>query len=394
MLLSIALILLSGFVLGELFGKLRLPKLTGMIAAGIALGSLGLLDESLLGIAADLRKIALIIILMRAGINLKLSDLKKIGRPAALMCFVPACFEMAGTTLLAPLFLDMTYSEAAVMGAVLGAVSPAVIVPKMLKLMEENRGTDKLIPQMILAGASMDDVFVIVMFSMFSDFAQGGGVNAFQLIDIPLSLVLGAAVGALCGVLAALIFKRVHIRDSAKVILLMSAAFLLTWLEDALAGIVGFSGLVAVMAAGIAFNVKAPVPAARVSAKLNKLWCCAEIVLFVLVGAAVDLSAAARAGLGALALIACALVFRAAGVLLCVAGTKLTLRERLFCVFAYLPKATVQAAIGGVPLAMGMACGQQVLSVAVIAILVTAPIGAALIEAFGRRWLKAEELPE
>ncbi|MGN1119032.1 MAG: cation:proton antiporter [Oscillospiraceae bacterium] len=311
-----------------------------------------------------------------------------------MQCFVPACFEMAGTTLLAPLFLDMTYSEAAVMGTVLGAVSPAVIVPKMLKLMEENRGTDKLIPQMILAGASMDDVFVIVMFSMFSDIAQGGGVNAFQLIDIPLSLVLGAAVGALCGVLAALIFKRVHIRDSAKVILLMSAAFLLTSLEDALAGIVGFSGLVAVMAAGIAFNVKAPVPAARVSAKLNKLWCCAEIVLFVLVGAAVDLSAAAQAGLGALALIACALVFRAAGVLVCVAGTKLTLRERLFCVFAYLPKATVQAAIGGVPLAMGMACGQQVLSVAVIAILVTAPLGAALIEAFGRRWLKAEELPE
>lgn len=391
MLLGFALVLLSGFVFGELFGKLRLPKLTGMIAAGIALGSLGLLDEKLLGISAELRKIALVIILLRAGMNLKLSDLKKIGRPAALLCFVPACFEMAGTVLLAPPLLGLSITEAAVMGAVLAAVSPAVIVPKMLKLMEERRGTDKLIPQMILAGASIDDVFVIVMFSVFSGIEQGGELSALTLLNIPLSLVLGAAAGAAVGLLLALLFGKIHIRDSAKVIVVLSCAFLLTAAEDALSGRVGFSGLVAVMAAGLFMGVKAQEQTQRVSAKLGKLWCGAEIVLFVLVGAAVDIGAAAESGVKALLLIAGALVLRSAGVFLCLIGTKLTAKERLFCAFSYLPKATVQAAIGGVPLAMGMACGQKVLSVAVIAILVTATLGAALIEAFGKRWLLKEE---
>lgn len=391
MLLGFALVLLSGFVFGELFGKLRLPKLTGMIAAGIALGSLGLLDEKLIGISAELRKIALVIILLRAGMNLKLSDLKKIGRPAALLCFVPACFEMAGTVLLAPPLLGLSLSEAAVMGAVLAAVSPAVIVPKMLKLMEERRGTDKLIPQMILAGASIDDVFVIVMFSVFSGIEQGGELSALTLLNIPLSLVLGAAAGAALGLLLALLFGKIHLRDSAKVIVVLSCAFLLTAAEDALSGRVGFSGLVAVMAAGLFMGVKAQEQTQRVSAKLGKLWCGAEIVLFVLVGAAVDIGAAAEAGAKALLLIAGALVLRSAGVFLCLIGTKLSAKERLFCAFSYLPKATVQAAIGGVPLAMGMACGQKVLSVAVIAILVTATLGAALIEAFGKRWLLKEE---
>lgn len=391
MLLGFALVLLSGFVFGELFGKLRLPKLTGMIAAGIALGSLGLLDEKLLGISAELRKIALVIILLRAGMNLKLSDLKKIGRPAALLCFVPACFEMAGTVLLAPPLLGLSITEAAVMGAVLAAVSPAVIVPKMLKLMEERRGTDKLIPQMILAGASIDDVFVIVMFSVFSGIEQGGELSTLTLLNIPLSLVLGAAAGAAVGLLLALLFRKIHIRDSAKVIVVLSCAFLLTAAEDALSGRVGFSGLVAVMAAGLFMGVKAQEQTQRVSAKLGKLWCGAEIVLFVLVGAAVDIGAAAESGVKALLLIAGALVLRSAGVFLCLIGTKLTAKERLFCAFSYLPKATVQAAIGGVPLAMGMACGQKVLSVAVIAILLTATLGAALIEAFGKRWLLKEE---
>ena len=391
MLLGFAIVLLSGFVFGELFGKLRMPKLTGMIAAGIALGSLGLLDEKLLGISAELRKIALVIILLRAGMNLKLSDLKKIGRPAALLCFVPACFEMAGTVLLAPPLLGLSITEAAVMGAVLAAVSPAVVVPKMLKLMEERRGTDKLIPQMILAGASIDDVFVIVMFSVFSGIEQGGELSALTLLNIPLSLVLGAAAGAAVGLLLALLFRKIHIRDSAKVIVVLSCAFLLTAAEDALSGRVGFSGLVAVMAAGLFIGVKAQEQTQRVSAKLGKLWCGAEIVLFVLVGAAVDIGAAAEAGVKALLLIAGALVLRSAGVFLCLIGTKLSAKEQLFCAFSYLPKATVQAAIGGVPLAMGMACGQKVLSVAVIAILVTATLGAALIEAFGKRWLLKEE---
>lgn len=391
MLLSIALVLLAGFLLGELFGKLRLPKLTGMIAAGIALGSLGLLDEKLLGISAELRKIALLIILLRAGMNLKLSDLKKIGRPAALLCFVPACFEMAGTVLLAPKLLGLSVSEAAVMGAVLAAVSPAVIVPKMLKLMEERRGTDKLIPQMILAGASIDDVFVIVMFSVFSKAEQGGDFSPIALLNIPLSIVLGAAAGAVTGLLLALLFGKIHIRDSAKVIVVLGTAFLLTSAEDLLGGRVGFSGLVAVMAAGLFMGVKAQEQTKRVSEKFGRLWCGAEIVLFVLVGAAVDIGAAAEAGLNALLLIFGALLLRSLGVFVCLIATNLSARERVFCAFAYLPKATVQAAIGGVPLAMGMACGQKVLSVAVIAILVTATLGAALIEFFGKRWLVQEK---
>lgn len=389
MLLSIALVLIFGWLFGELFGKLRLPKLMGMIAAGIALNCLGLLDSVFMSISGDLRKIALVIILLRAGISIKPAELKRIGRPAALMCFVPACFEMAGTVLLAPPLLGLSYTEAAVLGAVLGAVSPAVIVPKMIRFIDEGRGTDKLIPQLILAGASMDDVFVIVMFSVFAGLEQSGGVSAGAVINVPVSIISGAAAGALAGLLLAFMFKKIHIRDSAKVIILMGTALFLTAAEGLVGGFFGFSGTVAVMAAGIFFGQRAPVPAARVAQKLNKLWLCAEIMLFVLVGAAVDLNAAVSAGAGTLLLLAGALVFRAAGVLVCLIGTKMCTRERIFCVFAYIPKATVQAAIGGMPLALGMTCGQTVLSAAVIAILVTAPVGAFLIEFFGKRWLNA-----
>ena len=386
MLLSIALVLLTGYLLGEVFGKLRLPKLTGMIAAGILLNCLGLLDEVFLSISGDLRKLALVIILLRAGISIKPSELKRIGRPAALMCFLPACFEMVGTVILAPPLLGLSYMEAAVLGSVLGAVSPAVIVPKMLRFIDEGRGTEKLIPQLILAGASMDDVFVIVMFSVFAGLEQSGGVSMGAVLNIPVSILCGAVAGAAAGLLLAAVFRRVHIRDSAKVIVLMGTALLLTAAESLLSGYVGFSGTVAVMTAGIALGQKAPVLSARVAQKLNKMWLCAEIMLFVLVGAAVDLNAALSAGVGTVLLIAGALIFRAAGVLLCLAGTGMNLRERVFCVFAYIPKATVQAAIGGMPLAMGMSCGQTVLSAAVIAILVTAPLGALLIETAGK-WL-------
>lgn len=290
MLLSIALILIFGLALGELAGLLRLPKLTGMIAAGILLGSLGWLDPALLGISADLRKIALIIILTRAGLNLELSDLKKCGRPALLLSFVPAACEIVGVTLLAQLLLGLDIAEAATMGSVLAAVSPAVIVPKMLKLMEEKRGTDKQIPQMILAGASMDDVFVIVMFSVFSGLCAGGEVSAVSIVNIPVSILLGAAVGAVCGVLMALLFRKLHMRDSVKVILVMSLAFLLVTLEDFLPDFIGFSGLVAVMTAGIALRQREPERAVRISAKYSKLWTAAELMLFVLVGAEVDLN--------------------------------------------------------------------------------------------------------
>lgn len=390
MLLSAALILLTGLILGELAGLIRLPKLTGMIAAGILLGSFGLLDPKLMGISADLRKIALIIILTRAGLNLELSDLKKIGRPALLMSFVPASCEILGVTLLAPLLLGLSFTEAAMMGAVLGAVSPAVIVPKMLRLMEEKRGTDKQIPQLILAGASMDDVFVIVMFSVFSGLCAGGDISALSIVNIPVSVILGTAVGAVCGILLALLFNRLHMRDSVKVVIIISLSFLLVSLEDALPDWVGFSGLVAVMAAGIALRRKSPERAVRISAKYSRLWTAAEIMLFVLVGAEVDITAAGEIWLPVLCVISGALLFRFAGVFLCLLRTRLSVKERLFCMIAYMPKATVQAAIGGVPLAMGLSCGNIVLAGAVVAILVTATLGAFLIDLTSRRLLTAE----
>lgn len=390
MLLSAALILLTGLILGELAGLIRLPKLTGMIAAGILLGSFGLLDPKLMGISADLRKIALIIILTRAGLNLELSDLKKIGRPALLMSFVPASCEILGVTLLAPLLLGLSFTEAAMMGAVLGAVSPAVIVPKMLRLMEEKRGTDKQIPQLILAGASMDDVFVIVMFSVFSGLCAGGDISALSIVNIPVSVILGTTVGAVCGLLLALLFNRLHMRDSVKVVIIISLSFLLVSLEDALPDWVGFSGLVAVMAAGIALRRKSPERAIRISAKYSRLWTAAEIMLFVLVGAEVDITAAGEIWLPVLCVIFGALLFRFAGVFLCLLRTRLSIKERLFCMIAYMPKATVQAAIGGVPLAMGLSCGNIVLAGAVVAILVTATLGAFLIDLTSRRLLTAE----
>lgn len=390
MLLSAALILLTGLVLGELAGLLRLPKLTGMLAAGIILGATGILDPELMGISPELRKIALIIILTRAGLNLELADLKKCGRPALLMSFIPASLEIIGVTLLAPPLLGLSLTEAAMMGAVLAAVSPAVIVPKMLKLLEDKRGTDKLIPQMILAGASMDDVFVIVMFSVFSGLCAGGGISPMSIVNIPVSIILGAALGAVCGILLALVFSKIHLRDSVKVVIIISLSFLLVSLEDALPEWIGFSGLVAVMAAGIALRQKAPERAVRVSAKYSKLWTAAEILLFVLVGAEVNPGAAAKLWLPALILIFGALLFRFAGVFLCLIGTKLNLRERFFCMIAYMPKATVQAAIGGVPLAMGLACGETVLAGAVMAILVTATLGAFLIEFSSKRLLNKE----
>lgn len=391
MLLSAALILIFGLILGETAGKLRLPKLTGMLAAGIILGALGWLDPKLMGISAELRKIALIIILTRAGLNLELADLKKCGRPALLMSFVPASLEIFGVTLLAHFLLGLGFAEAALMGTVLGAVSPAVIVPKMLKMMSEKRGTDKLIPQMILAGASIDDVFVIVMFSVFTGICSGGEVSALSIVNIPLSIVLGAAFGALCGVLLAMAFSRIHLRDSVKVVILMSLSFLLVALEDSLPEYIGFSGLVAVMACGIALRQKSPERAARVSAKYSKLWTAAEIMLFVLVGAEVNISAAADIWLPVLGVIFGALLFRFAGVFLCMIKTRLNLRERFFCMIAYMPKATVQAAIGGVPLAMGLSCGDTILAGAVVAILVTATLGAFLIEFTAKRLLSRQE---
>ena len=389
MLISIAFMLMLGMFLGWVCRKLRLPGLMGMIFTGVLLGpyALNLIDGSILNISSELRRIALIIILMRAGLSLDLNDLKKVGRPAVLMCFLPACFEILGMVLLAPRLLGISVLDAAIMGAVVGAVSPAVIVPKMLKLIEDGYGTDKGIPQLLLAGASVDDVFVIVMFTAFTGLAQGGSVSPISFVKIPVSILIGSFIGLAAGWGLAVYFKRVHIRDTVKVIILLCVSFILVTLEDRYSDIVPFSSLISVMGIGIALQKKREEAARRLSVKFNKVWVCAEIMLFVLVGATVNIHYALSAGVVGVILIFGVLVFRMAGVFCCLAGTRLNMKERVFCMIGYMPKATVQAAIGGVPLAMGLACGDIVLTVAVLAILITAPLGAFLIDLTYKRFL-------
>ncbi|EGT3956664.1 TPA: cation:proton antiporter [Clostridioides difficile] len=393
MLTSLALIFLLGMASGGIFKRIKLPNLLGMLLTGIILGPyvLNLIDNSILDISSDLRKIALIIILTRAGLSLDINDLKKVGRPAVLMCFIPATFEIIGMIVLAPKLLGVSILEAAVMGAVVGAVSPAIIVPKMLKLMEEGYGTEKSIPQMLLAGTSIDDIFVIVMFTVFTGLAQGNSISAISFLQIPVSIILGAIAGAVIGICLAVFFKKVHMRDSAKGVLLLSISFLMISLETALEDIVPFSGLLAVMNIGIFLQIKYRVVARRLSVKYSKLWVGAEILLFVLVGATVDISYAFKAGIGAVILIFGVLLFRMVGVFFCLIKTNLTIKERLFCMIGYIPKATVQAAIGGVPLAMGMASGQLILTLAVLAILITAPLGAFGIDVTYKKLLTSVE---
>lgn len=376
------MILLLGMMMGWICKKAHLPGLIGMLMTGIMLGpyALNLIDASILGISAELRKIALIIILTRAGLSLDLEDLKRVGRPAILMCFVPACFEILGMVFLAPKLLGVSVVDAAVMGAVVGAVSPAVIVPKMLRLMEEGYGTQKSIPQMILAGASVDDVFVIVLFTAFTGLAQGESVSVKSFAEIPVSIILGIAAGLAVGCGLAVFFEKVHIRDTSKVMIVLCVSFLLVTLEEQAGEVIPFASLLAVMAMGIALQKKREVVARRLSVKFNKLWSVSEILLFVLVGATVDLRYALSAGGMVIVLLFGVLFFRMIGVWLCLWRTGLNWRERLFCMIAYMPKATVQAAIGGIPLAMGLSCGELVLTVAVAAILVTAPLGAFLME--------------
>lgn len=390
MLISVSLILLIGAFSGWVCKKLRLPSLLGMMITGVLIGPfvLNLIDPSILNISAELRKIALIIILTRAGLTLDINDLKKVGRPAVLMCFVPAVFEIVGMIILAPLLFDISILEAAVTGAVVAAVSPAVIVPKMIRLIEEGYGTDKSIPQMILAGASVDDVFVIVLFTAFTGLAQGEEISVISFVNIPVSIGLGIAIGLLSGFLLAKFFEKVHIRDTVKVIIVLSLSFILVTAEDSIPWDITFSALIAIMFIGIAMQKSRKEVSRRLSIKFNKLWVCAEILLFVLVGAAVDINYVTAAAIPAVLLILSVLCFRMLGVFLCMIKTKLSLKERLFCMLAYMPKATVQAAIGGVPLAMGLECGNTVLTIAVMAILITAPLGAFLIELTHRKLLK------
>ena len=382
--------LLTGMLSGRICKRLKLPSLLGMMLSGIIIGPyvLNLIDASVLNISAELRKIALIIILTRAGLTLNINDLKKVGRPAVLMCFVPATFEIIGMVILAPILFDVSILEAAVIGSVVAAVSPAVIVPKMIKLINEGYGTGQSIPQLILAGASVDDVFVIVLFTAFTGLAQGKQISAMSFVNIPVSIGLGMGIGLLSGFILSKLFAKVHITDTAKVIIFLSTAFILVTAEDSITGIITFSALIAIMFMGIAVQKHSKEVSSRLSLKFNELWVGAEILLFILVGASVDISYVTAAAIPAILLIFGVLCFRMLGVFLCLLRTELSFKERLFCMLAYIPKATVQAAIGGVPLAMGLGCGNIVLTIAVMAILITAPLGAFFIELTYKRLLK------
>ena len=385
MLTSLSFVFLLGLAMAALCQKFKIPRIIGMLVTGILLGPcvLNWLSESILGISSELRQMALIIILLKAGLSLNLADLKKVGRPALMMSCVPASFEILAFVIFAPAILHISRVEAAVMGAVLGAVSPAVVIPRMVQLMETKYGTDQRIPQMIMAGASCDDIFVIVLFSTFTNMAQGGSAHVADFINIPVSILLGIALGAVAGYGLSLFFetayaKEHYVRNSMKVILILGLSFFLMSVETWLKGKVSVSGLLAVVSMAAVIRIKCiPKVSKRLSEKFGKLWIAAEVILFVLVGAAVDIRYTMQAGIAAVLMIFVGLMFRAVGVSLCMLGTKLNKKERLFCVIAYLPKATVQAAIGSVPLAMGLPCGQIVLSVAVLAILITAPLGAA-----------------
>lgn len=399
MLTSLAFIFLAGLAMAGICGRLGLPRIIGMLFTGILLGPnvFNLLDSSILLISPQLRQMALIIILLKAGLSLNLSDLRQVGRPAVMMSFVPASFEILAFLLFGPFILGISRVEAALLGSVLAAVSPAVVIPRMVQLMEEKYGTDKSVPQMIMAGASCDDIFVIVLFSTFLGMAQGGSVRAADFLNIPVSIVLGILLGAVFGYGLSCFFERAYekkhyIRNSMKVVVVLGMSFLLVSVEAWLEDVVSVSGLLAVVSMACMIKIKsAPIVSKRLSEKFGKLWVAAEVMLFVLVGVAVDIRYTMGAGAVAVLMIAIALGFRAVGVCLCLAGTKLNRRERLFGIIAYLPKATVQAAIGSVPLAAGLPCGQLVLSVAVLSILITAPLGAVGMDLTYRKFLEKEK---
>ena len=392
---SLGYALLAGLGMAAICKKARLPRIVGMLAVGVLLGpyALNALDPALLGVSAQLRQIALIIILIKAGLSLNLDDLRAVGRPAALMSFLPATFEIAGVMLFAPPILHVSVTEAAIMGAVLGAVSPAVVVPQMVKLMEEGYGEKKRVPQLILAGASLDDVFVIVLFTAFVGLEQGEGVSIWAFARVPVSIAAGVTLGAATGWgLHAVWSKRRPASRSMETVVALGAAFLLTAVETRLENVLPVSGLLAVMSMAVVLRRMEPRASAQgMVNRFGEMWLAAEVLLFVLVGAAVDIRYTMEAGAGAIALIFLALGARSIGVWLSLVKTPLNRRERLFCVIAYLPKATVQAAIGGVPLALGLPCGKLVLSTAALAILITAPLGAIGMEQSYRKLLERSE---
>lgn len=378
MLISITYILFFGMLLGYLCKKVRFPSLFGMIIAGILIGpyAFNLIDGSILNISNEIRKIALIIILIRAGLKLSASDLKKVGRPAILMCFLPATFEVVGMILIAPKLIGLSVLESAILGAVIAAVSPAVIVPRMIKLIDEGYGSAKAIPQMILAGASVDDVFVIVLFTTFTSLAQGEKVNVMSFLNIPISVIVGILVGLIAGYILFRFFHFKKMDPVVQAVILLGTCFILTTLEDQFGAYVPFASLIGVMSVGLMLRMKNEDTAKQLSKVFDKMWIVAEVFLFVLVGASVQIISLKDAGIKGVILILSVLIFRMVGVFVCLIRTKLNSKEKLFSMLAYTPKATVQAAIGGLPLAMGLACGNIVLTISVIAIMVTAPLGA------------------
>lgn len=389
MLLSIGLIILTGLLMGWVFSKLHLPRIIGMLIAGIILGPqvLNVLDTSVISMSGDLRKIALIIIIAKAGLSLNISDLRRIGRPAVMLCFIPATLELLAFVLFAPLIMDVTVLQAAILGAVMGAVSPAVTVPRLTKMIDDGYGVKKGIPQMLIAGASADDIYVIVLFSTLVGLEAGGSVSVLNFLRIPMEIVSGAVLGTVLGIFMALYFKKVHMRDSLKVTIIMAVNMLLYWFE----GIAPVSGLLAVMSMGIAINMKMPEVSKRLSQKFTKLWVAAEIFLFVLVGSTVNISYVSEAGLGMVAMLFIGLIFREAGTYISIVGTGLNTKEKIFCLISQVPKATVQAAIGGIPLAMGLGCGNIVLTMAVISIVITAPLGAIGMDATCHKYITKDE---
>lgn len=389
MLFSLALIFLVGICLGSIFNKLKMPQLLGMLITGIILGPFGLklLDEKILLISSDLRQFALVIILLRAGFNLDLNSLKKVGKSAILMCFVPATLEIIGMIIFAPKLLGLSLIDSAILGTVIAAVSPAVIVPKMLNLIEKKYGTNKSIPQLIMAGASVDDVFVIVLFTSFLKLATTGKFSIINLVKIPISIILGIILGILIGLILIYFFKKIHLRDSLKIVIVLSISFILLFLENLIKGNINFSGLLAIMSIGITFNQKYFVLSQRLSQKFTKLWVAAELLLFVLVGATVNPSYAISSGALTILLIFVVLIFRLTGVYLSLLSSNLNLKEKIFCMVAYSPKATVQAAIGSIPLAMGLSSGNIILTMSVLSILITAPVGAFLIDLLTEKFL-------
>lgn len=389
MLVSVALILVFGLLFSSLFTKLKLPGFIGMILVGIILGGsfLNVIDDKLLAISSDIRQIALIIILTRAGLTLKLDDLKKIGKPAFFMSFLPATFEIVGCTILGPILLNTTVLEGMLIGCVLAAVSPAVVVPRMIQLTEEGYGQERRIPQLILTGASFDDVFVIALFTVVSTFVQSGEVNLSSIIQVPIAILSGILIGVAWGYVFQMYFKKFHMRDSIKLLIILAFSFFIVGFEKEISSILPFSSLIAVMSMAISINIFYPRLATRLSSKYNKLWVAGEVFLFVLVGISVNITFALGAGLFTILMVLGGLVFRMGGVIISLLSTKFTNKEKLFCSFAYLPKATVQAAIGGIPLAMGLACGELVLTIAVLSILISAPLGAILIDTFAKKLL-------